>query len=154
MSTGLYGIGLWLPQIVKNFGLTTVETGFVTAIPYLVSVVGMVLWTRHSDRTDERRWHVALPAIAGGLALGAAGYAGSPTLAMVALSLAALGVFSALATFWTLPTALLTGTAAAGGIALINAVGNLGGFVGPTSSAGSGRPPGSSDSPCWRLGAS
>ena len=131
LSTGLYGIGLWLPQIVKNFGLTTVETGFVTAIPYLVSVVGMVLWTRHSDRTDERRWHVALPAIAGGLALAAAGYAGSPTLAMVALSFAALGVFSALATFWTLPTALLTGTAAAGGIALINAVGNLGGFVGP-----------------------
>ncbi|WP_264045417.1 MFS transporter [Methylobacterium flocculans] len=131
VSTGLYGIGLWLPQIVKNFGLTTLQTGFVTAIPYLVSVVGMILWTRHSDRTMERTWHVAIPAIAGGIALGAAGYAASPTLAMIALSLAALGVFSAMPTFWTLPTALLTGSAAAGGIALINSVGGLGGFVGP-----------------------
>ena len=131
VSTGLYGIGLWLPQIVKNFGLTTLQTGFVTAIPYLVSVVGMILWTRHSDRTMERTWHVAIPAIAGGIALGAAGYTASPTLAMIALSLAALGVFSAMPTFWTLPTALLTGSAAAGGIALINSVGGLGGFVGP-----------------------
>ena len=131
VSTGLYGIGLWLPQIVKGFGLSTMETGFVTAVPYLVSVVGMIAWTRHSDRTMERTWHTALPALVGGLAFAAAGYIPSPTLAMVALSVAALGVFACMPTFWTLPTALLTGSAAAGGIALINAIGGLGGFVGP-----------------------
>ncbi len=131
VSTGLYGIGLWLPQIVKGFGLSTIETGFVTAIPYIVSVVGMIAWTRHSDRTMERTWHTALPALVGGLAFAAAGYIPSPTLAMVALSVAALGVFACMPTFWTLPTALLTGSAAAGGIALINAIGGLGGFVGP-----------------------
>ncbi|AWN41771.1 MFS transporter [Methylobacterium durans] len=131
VSTGLYGIGLWLPQIVKDFGLSTLQTGFVTAIPYMVSAVGMVLWTRHSDLKMERTWHVVIPAVVGGLAFAAAGYAPSPTLAMIALSVAALGVFSAMPTFWTLPTALLTGSAAAGGIALINSIGGLGGFVGP-----------------------
>ncbi|WP_132252087.1 MFS transporter [Methylobacterium segetis] len=131
ISTGLYGIGLWLPQIVREFGLSTLQTGFVTAIPYAVSAVGMVLWTRHSDAKMERTWHVALPAVVGGLALAAAGYAPSPALSMAALSLAALGVFCAMPTFWTLPTALLTGSAAAGGIALINSIGGLGGFVGP-----------------------
>ncbi len=131
VSTGLYGIGLWLPQIVKGFGLSTIATGFVTAIPYVVAAIGMVLWTRHSDRRMERTWHVAIPAIVGGLAFAGAGFIGSPALAMTALSIAALGVFSFLPTFWTLPTALLTGTAAAGGIAFINATGGLGGFVGP-----------------------
>ena len=131
LSTGLYGIGLWLPQIVKGFGLTTVETGFVTAIPYVASAIGMILWTRHSDHRRERTWHVAVPAFVGGLAFTAAAYAGSPTLSMIALTVAAVGIFSAIPTFWTLPTALLTGSAAAGGIALINSIGGLGGFVGP-----------------------
>ncbi|NEU14342.1 MFS transporter [Methylobacterium sp. BTF04] len=131
VSTGLYGIGLWLPQIVKGFGLTTLETGFVTAIPYAVAAIGMVLWSRHSDATMERTWHVVIPALVGGLAFGAASVVTSPVLAMTALSVATLCVFSALPPFWTLPTALLTGTAAAGGIALINSIGGLGGFVGP-----------------------
>lgn len=131
ISTGLYGIGLWLPQIVKGFGLSTVETGFVTAIPYVVTALGMVAWSRHSDATGERTWHVAIPAFVGALAFLAAGFLTAPVPAMIALSLAALCVFSALPTFWTLPTAFLTGSAAAGGIALINAIGGLGGFVGP-----------------------
>lgn len=131
LSAGLYGVGLWLPQIVKGFGLSTLETGFVTAVPYLVAAAGMVAWTRMSDRQGERIWHVALPAFAGGLALAVSGQTGSPVPAMALLSLATLGVFCALPTFWTLPTALLSGSAAAGGIALINAVGGLGGFIGP-----------------------
>ncbi len=131
ISTGLYGIGLWLPQIVKGFGLSTMETGFVTAIPYVVTAIGMVAWSRHSDRTLERTWHVAIPAFVGALAFLAAGAVTAPVPAMIALTVAALCVFSALPTFWTLPTAFLTGSAAAGGIALINAIGGLGGFVGP-----------------------
>ncbi|GLS46921.1 MFS transporter [Methylobacterium brachythecii] len=131
LSAGLYGVGLWLPQIVKGFGLSTLETGFVTAIPYLVAAAGMVAWTRMSDRRGERIWHVAFPAFAGALALAVSGQTGSPVPAMALLSLAMLGVFCALPTFWTLPTALLSGSAAAGGIALINAVGGLGGFIGP-----------------------
>jgi len=131
LSTGLYAIGLWLPQIVSAFGFTTTATGFVTAVPYVVSAAGMLAWTRHSDRTGERTRHVALPTVAAGLALLAASQVGTPLLTIVALSAAALGVFAALPTFWTLPTRLLTGSAAAGGIALINALGSVGGFAGP-----------------------
>ncbi|QIJ77516.1 MFS transporter [Methylobacterium sp. NI91] len=131
LSTGLYAVGLWLPQIVSSFGFSTTATGFVTAIPYIVSAAGMLAWTRRSDRRGERVRHVAIPTAAAGLALLAASQAGTPLLTIVALSAAALGVFAALPTFWTLPTRLLSGTAAAGGIALINALGSLGGFAGP-----------------------
>ena len=129
--TGLYGFGFWAPQIVKAFGLSIVETGWVVAIPYVVGAAVMIPWARHSDTTGERVWHVALPAILGGVALIAGAYLKSPVLAMVALTVSSMGTLAALPTFWTLPTAMLTGTAAAGGIALINAIGNLGGFVGP-----------------------
>jgi MFS transporter, ACS family, tartrate transporter len=129
--TGLYGLGFWLPQIVKAFGLSTSMTGWVVAIPYVFSAIVMVLWSRHSDRTGERVWHVAVAAFLGGAGLIAGAYLGDPVLAMAALTLGSIGTFAALPTFWTLPTALLTGTAAAAGIALINSIGNLGGFAGP-----------------------
>ncbi len=129
--TGLYGLGFWLPQIVKAFGLSTAMTGWVVAIPYVFSALVMIPWTRNSDRTGERVWHVAIPAALGGAGLIAGAYLGDPLLAMIALTIGSIGTFAALPTFWSLPTALLTGTAAAGGIALINAVGNVGGFVGP-----------------------
>ncbi|UZE48871.1 MFS transporter [Rhodopseudomonas sp. P2A-2r] len=127
----LYGMQFWLPQIVKAFGFNNVQTGFVTAIPYLFGSVAMVLWARHSDRTRERVWHVGLPLLLTALALGACGYIQDPTLTMVAITVAAIGVFCTFALFWTLPTAWLSGTAAAGGIALINSIGNLAGFGGP-----------------------
>jgi D-galactonate transporter len=129
--TGLYGLGFWLPQIVKAFGLSTSMTGWVVAIPYVFSAIIMVLWTRHSDYSGERVWHVAFPAFLGGAGLIAGAYLGDPVIAMIALTLGAVGIHAALPTFWTLPTALLTGTAAAGGIALINSIGNIGGFAGP-----------------------
>jgi MFS transporter, ACS family, tartrate transporter len=129
--TGLYGLGFWLPQIVKAFGLSTSMTGWVVAIPYVFSAIIMVPWSRHSDHTGERVWHVAAAAFLGGAGLIAGAYLGDPVLAMVALTLGSIGTFAALPTFWTLPTALLTGTAAAAGIALINSIGNLGGFAGP-----------------------
>jgi ACS family tartrate transporter-like MFS transporter len=127
----LYGMQFWLPQIVKAFGFSNVQTGFVTAIPYLFGSVAMVLWARHSDRTRERVWHVGLPLLLTALALGACGYIQDPVLTMVAITVAAIGVFCTFALFWTLPTAWLSGTAAAGGIALINSIGNLAGFGGP-----------------------
>jgi D-galactonate transporter len=127
----LYGVGFWLPQIVKGFGLTNVATGFVTAIPYVIGTAGMVWWGHRSDHKMERKGHVAI-----GLALAAAGIAGStafvdPTLKMALFSVGAFGVFVVLPVFWTLPTAFLSGAAAAAGIAVINAIGNLAGFVGP-----------------------
>jgi len=127
----LYGMQFWLPQIVKAFGLTNLQTGFVTAIPYLFGSIAMILWGQHSDRTRERIWHVALPFFLTAVALGASSYLNDPVMTMIALTFAAIGVFCIFALFWTLPTAFLSGTAAAGAIALINSIGNLAGFGGP-----------------------
>jgi D-galactonate transporter len=127
----LYGMQFWLPQIVKAFGFTNLQTGFVTAIPYLFGAIAMVLWAQHSDQTRERVWHVGLPLLLTAAALALSGISTNPTLTMVALTVAAVGVFCTFALFWTLPTAWLSGTAAAGAIALINSIGNLAGFGGP-----------------------
>ena len=127
----LYGMQFWLPQIVKAFGLTNVQTGFVTAIPYLFGTIAMILWARHSDATRERVFHVGAPLLLTALALGVSSYISDPILTMIVLTVAAIGVFCTFAVFWTLPTAWLSGTAAAGAIALINSIGNLAGFGGP-----------------------
>ncbi len=126
-----YGLSFFLPQIVKGFGLTNFETGLVTAIPYVCGTIGIVYWGRHSDRTGERKGHtaVALLVAAGGTL--AASFLPDPTLKMLAFSVAAFGVFGCLPTFWALPTSFLSGAAAAGGIAIINSIGNLSGFAGP-----------------------
>lgn len=131
--TSVYGVGLWLPLIIKGFsGLSDLLVGLLATIPYIAGVIGMVLFARHSDATGERRWHVAVPTFIATVGLILTGLVGSSTvLQMAALTIAALGIYSALATFWSLPTAFLSGTAAAAGIALVNSVGNLGGFVGP-----------------------
>jgi nitrate/nitrite transporter NarK len=132
----------WLPQIVKGVAteigldkLTGVSinalTGYLVAVPYAFATVAMIWWTRHSDLTHERVWHVVCPAVLSGMSLIGAAYLGNPVLSAVALTICAMGVYAATATFWTLPTGFLTGSAAAGGIALINSIGNLGGFVGP-----------------------
>lgn len=127
----LYGMQFWLPQIVKAFGLTNTQTGFVTAIPYAFGSIAMILWARHSDRTRERVWHVGLPLLLIAVALAVSGVVSNPAVTMVALTVAAVGVFCTFALFWTLPTAWLSGTAAAGAIAMINSIGNLAGFGGP-----------------------
>jgi MFS transporter, ACS family, tartrate transporter len=128
-----YGVTFWLPQIVQAAGsLNSVTVVLISAIPYLVAAVGMVLIGIHSDSTGERRWHVAGPAL-----VGAAGFiltviAPSTTVISLAmLSIAALGIWGTLGPLWTMAAALLRGTAAAGGIAAVNSVGNIGGFVGP-----------------------
>jgi MFS transporter, ACS family, tartrate transporter len=127
----VYGVAFWLPQIIKAFGLSNFATGWVTAIPYAIGAAFMVWFGYNSDSTGERKGHTAI-----GLLIGAAGIAAStltsdPTLTIVAFTIGACGVFGSLPVFWTLPTAVLSGTAAAAGIAVINSIGNLAGFVGP-----------------------
>lgn len=130
--TSVYGVSLWLPLIIEDLsGFGTFAVGLLGAIPYLAGAIGMVLFARHSDATGERRWHVAVAAFIATVGLVITGATAAPVVEMAALTLAALGIYSTLATFWSLPTAFLSGTAAAAGIALINSVGNLGGFVGP-----------------------
>jgi MFS transporter, ACS family, tartrate transporter len=127
----LYGMQFWLPQIVKAFGLTNAQTGFVTAIPYVFGTIAMILWARHSDASRERVLHVGAPLLLTAFALAASSYINDPAMTMVVLTVAAIGVFCTFGVFWTLPTAWLSGTAAAGAIALINSIGNLAGFGGP-----------------------
>ena len=127
-----YGYALWLPQLVKASGdFSNFEVGVITAIPYAVAAVGMVLVGRSSDRTGERHLHLVLPALAGAVGFVAVTRAGSTVLLVAALSLVAFGVLGWLGPFWALPTAFLREQAAAGGIALINSMGAVGGFVGP-----------------------
>lgn len=128
---GLYGVTFWLPQIVNAFGLSSFGTGCVVALPYVAGAVVMVWYGRRSDRTMERKGHaaVALGTVAVGVA--AATLTHDPVLTMVAFTVGCCGVFCALPVIWTLPTAVLSGASAAAGIAVINSVGNLAGFVGP-----------------------
>ncbi|MEP6916913.1 MAG: MFS transporter [Acidobacteriota bacterium] len=126
-----YGLSFFLPQIVKAFGLTNVQTGFVTALPYVVGLVSIVMWGRRSDRKRERRYHTAFPMFIAAAGLAAAAVIDNPAMKMAALMVAGFGIFGNLPVFWTLPTAFLSGPAAAGGIALVNSIGNLAGFAGP-----------------------
>ncbi len=126
-----YGIGFFLPQIVKGFGLTNLQTGFVTAIPYVVGVIAIIYWGRRSDRMQERKGHAAVALGLAGAGILISTFLPDPTMKMIALSVGAFGVFGCLPVFWTLPTSFLSGAAAAGGIAIINSIGNLSGFVGP-----------------------
>jgi len=126
-----YGIVLFQPQIVHRLAAGFGMTGVINAIPYVFAAGAMILWGRHSDRTGERPRHVAIAYSVGAFGLVATAMMTDPVLTMVTLVIAAMGQASAGPTFWSLPTAMLSGTAAAGGIALINALGNLGGFFGP-----------------------
>jgi D-galactonate transporter len=130
---GLYGVGFWLPTIIKATGVKApLDIGLLTAIPYAVAAVAMVLVGRNADRLRERRWHLAIPGVLGAVGLLLSTVYGDNTwLAMSALTLATAGILTTLPLFWSLPTAFLGGTAAAAGIALINSLGNLAGFVSP-----------------------
>jgi MFS transporter, ACS family, tartrate transporter len=133
LNVGTYGFEMWLPQIIRGTSaMGNVQVGLLNAIPYLVATVCMVIVGRHSDRTAERRWHVAGAAFAAGAGFAASACTGDPLLGLAALAIAFAGVKSVLGPFWVLATEFLSGSAAAGGIAWINSVGNLGGFVGPT----------------------
>jgi len=132
VPVALYAMGFWLPQMVKatNAG-SDFEVGALSAIPYAVAAVGMVIVGRHSDMTGERRWHVAASALVGGAAFAAGAFVHGTAATLAVLSVAMLGLASMLGPFWALASGFLRGTGAAAGIALINSVGNIGGFVGP-----------------------
>ena len=133
MLLAFFGITLWLPQIIRSFGhITRLEAGLLTALPYACAAIGSVLAGRRSDRSGRRGAYVAVPALAGALGFVGAALTGNPYLAMAALCVAATGLWISNTLFWTIPTALLAGTSAAAGLALINSVGNFGGFFGPT----------------------
>ena len=128
---GLYGIGYWLPQIVQAMGFSNFEIGLLVALPYAAAGLAQFLWGRHSDITGERVWHVALPSLMSAIAFALSAVLNSPMLILIALAFAAIGICSTLAPFWAMPPQFLSGRGAAAGIASINAVGNLGGFIGP-----------------------
>jgi ACS family tartrate transporter-like MFS transporter len=131
-QTGSYGLTLWVPTIVKGLsGYTDLEVGFFSAIPYIAAAIGMVLVGRSSDRSGERFLHVAIPSAIGALGFVAIGMITVPMAAMVALSVAAVGDYATRGPFWALPGKFLSGASAAAGIALINSMAAVGGFVGP-----------------------
>jgi len=130
---GIYGISFWLPQIVKDLGVQDVFlNGLVTSIPFAVSCVAMIIVGRSSDRTRERRWHIIVCAAIGAVGLvGEVLLANVPALALASLSLGLAGALASITVLWVLPSALLTGAAAAAGLALMATVGNIGGYVAP-----------------------
>jgi ACS family tartrate transporter-like MFS transporter len=132
-QTGSYGLTFWVPSIVSGLsGYTELQIGLFSAIPYIAAALGMVLVSMSSDRTGERFLHVAIPSLVGAVGFIAVGMFGSPGLAMAALAVAAVGDYCTRGPFWALPGKFLTGRALAGSIALINAMGAVGGVVGPT----------------------
>lgn len=130
---GLYGLSFWLPQMIKSTGIKNAfYIGLLTAIPNAISIVGMLLVGRSSDRTLERRWHTLVCAIVAAVGLSfSAAYESNTWMAVSAATLGMVGIMACLSVFWSVPTAILSGTAAAGGIALVNSMGNLSGFVSP-----------------------
>jgi len=134
LNVGGYGYELWMPSIIndlKGLKFTSLGIGLVNAVPYLLAGIAMFLVGRSSDRTGDRRWHVAVSAALSATGFFLSAYFSNPFLALAALTIAFIGLKSTVGPFWALATSFLTGTAAAGGIAFINSVGNLGGFAGP-----------------------
>ncbi|CCD88555.1 putative permeases of the major facilitator superfamily [Bradyrhizobium sp. ORS 285] len=128
---GSLGVGLWLPQIVRGFGVSYVAVGFISAAPYALGAVCMLLWARLANRARHRLWFVCGALATAGVALSVSASFASPLPAMLALTVTVVGILSFQATYWAIPSGFLTGRAAAAGLALIVSVGNLGGFVGP-----------------------
>ena len=130
-SAGLYTLSIWAPQMIKELGVTSMTVGLVNAIPPIISVVAMVLWSRHSDRTGERTWHVAIACMTAAVGLVIAASTYNMIGLIAALTIVNVGISCSKPPLWSMPTLFLSGTAAATGIATINSIGNLGGFAGP-----------------------
>ncbi|MEY4485159.1 MAG: hypothetical protein RL693_2611, partial [Verrucomicrobiota bacterium] len=129
---GLYCLSFWLPQIIHKLGWTgDLKIGLLSAAPWSVAVVFMLFWGARSDKRQERRFHCAFAGLLAALGFALCGFFPSGFIGLAAISLAAAGVMGMMAVQWSLPGSLLSGTAAAAGIALVNSFGNLGGFVSP-----------------------
>lgn len=130
-SAGLYAVGLWSPLIIKQFGFSPLVVGWINAVPSIVAALGMIAWARNSDRTLERSWHVAIPCLLACAGLVWAGLAQAAIPAILALTLVYFGSNASKGPLWAVPSLFLSGAGAAAGIAWINSLGNIGGFVGP-----------------------
>ncbi len=129
--TASYGVVFFLPQIIKSLGLSNLMTGFVTAIPYIFGTLGLIMWGYSSDRHKERRWHLIVSTGLAAVGLFCAGWFSHSFWAVAAIAVAAIGIYGSRPSFWPMPSLFLTGGAAAVGMALINSIGNLGGYLGP-----------------------
>ena len=129
--TASYGIVFFLPQIVKGLGHSNLMTGALTAIPYSVGILGLLWWGYSSDRRNERRWHLIVAMSVAGVGLVGAAWLRDSYGAIIAMCVATIGLYGSRPSFWPMPSRFLTGAAAAAGIALINSIGNLGGYIGP-----------------------
>jgi MFS transporter, ACS family, tartrate transporter len=131
--TASLGLLLFLPQMVKQLGLTNMQVGWVSMIPYLFGALSMIVWGWISDRMGERRWNLFFACMVAAIGLVIAGMTIGTAWAVVGMTIATIGLYGTKGPFWTLPSMFLTGSAAASGIAWINGIGNLGGFFGPTA---------------------
>jgi ACS family tartrate transporter-like MFS transporter len=131
LMTGLYGLGFWTPKILSSHAMRLGAIGWWTALPYAAGAIGMILWSRHSDRRRERVLHLAAAYLLAACGFAIAGFAPNGTVALAGLTLTAIGIFSAMPIFWSSATLRLSGGSAGAYIAAINSIGNLGGFVGP-----------------------
>lgn len=133
IQSGVYAINFWLPSIIKNLGFSdNLVIGWLSAIPYLLAALFMLMVGRSADLRQERRWHLVVPMLMGAIGLViAVNFAANPTLAILGLTIATMGALTGLPMFWPVPTALLSAGAAAGGLALINSMGQMAGFLSP-----------------------
>lgn len=130
-SVGLYAVGLWSPLLIRQFGFSPLAVGWINAIPNVVAALGMMFWARSSDRRLERTWHVAIPCLLACAGLVWAGLAQAAIPAVAALTLVSFGSNACKGPLWAVPSLFLSGAGAAAGIAWINSLGNIGGFIGP-----------------------
>lgn len=151
----MYGLGFWMPTLISNMGVhSDISIGLMSALPSLFAVASMVLVSRHSDRTGERRLHLAMLFVMGAVGLGMSViWAHDPVLGILALCIANMGILAIPALFWNLPTAILGGAAAAAGIALINSFANLAGFFGPYIVGYAKQITGNTESSVWLMAA-
>jgi ACS family tartrate transporter-like MFS transporter len=131
LNAASYGVAFFLPTIIKGFGASNLQTGFLSALPFVFGAIGMVLLGRNSDRTLKRREHVCFAMLLATIGVGGAGLASTPVMILGLLCLGQIGVSAMPPLFWPIPSAFMTGTSAAAGIAAINSIGNLSGFAGP-----------------------
>jgi MFS transporter, ACS family, tartrate transporter len=129
--TANYGLSFFLPQIVKGLGRSNLMTGFLSAIPFAVGTIGLLAWGFSSDRHHERKWHMISACVFASIGLAGAAWVGNSYWALFFMSIATMGIYGSRPAFWPMPSTFLTGVGAAGAIALINSVGNLGGNIGP-----------------------
>ncbi|WP_202306779.1 MFS transporter [Dryocola clanedunensis] len=126
-------VNFWLPQLIKGAGFSFIATGFLSAIPYIAAVIALLWWGKRSDRHNERVFHIMLPLALAIVGVSLTAFSNGALVSVIGLTMASAGLFAVLPVFWSLPPQFMVGSAAAGGIAVINSIGNLGGFFGPTA---------------------